>query len=290
MLKGAAVGLAVLLVMFGVAWGTALASPNNQAGPSLTVERSEDRMSATATWTPIPGAEHQFFISLGKLLLGEENVTRGLHLASYKEFTLAGNEDSLKISGLDPRREYIYVVGRAERDSDGEWVWSDWIIEGLSSPGSAAMDREALVALYNATDGANWRENDNWLSDAPIGDWHGVTTDSDGRVVEINLWLNKMDGELPSELGNLARLERLSVPLNYLDGELPSELGRLSSMRELILIGNTLTGEIPVQLGGLLNLERLHLSVGNQFTGCIPSALQNAAVNDLSELGLRFCS
>ncbi len=263
-----------------------------QAGQSLIVERSEDRLSATATWTPSQGAEHQFFIYFGKLLLGEEDVYGlGLQFDTYDEFELTGEEDSLDMSGLDPRREYIYAVAKADRDSDGKWMWSDWSIVGniLPPPGSAAMDREALVALYNATDGANWRENANWSSDAPMGEWYGVETDSDGRVVEVSLWVNNLNGELPSELGNLARLERLNLPLNSLGGEIPSELGSLSSLEELILIGNPLTGEIPVELGGLLNLEKLYLSVGSQFTGCIPSALENVAVNDLAELGISFC-
>ena len=32
---------------------------------------------------------------------------------------------------------------------------------------SAATDREALVALHNATDGPNWDYDNDWLSDAP---------------------------------------------------------------------------------------------------------------------------
>ena len=38
-----------------------------------------------------------------------------------------------------------------------------------------AGDRQALVAFYNATDGANWRNNENWLSDEPLDAWYGVT-------------------------------------------------------------------------------------------------------------------
>ena len=34
---------------------------------------------------------------------------------------------------------------------------------------SPETDREALVALYNATGGPNWTRNNNWLSDVP--DW-----------------------------------------------------------------------------------------------------------------------
>ena len=52
----------------------------------------------------------------------------------------------------------------------------------------SATDRSALVALYNATDGANWVNNTNWLSSEPIGEWFGVTTNEDGRVTRLNLW------------------------------------------------------------------------------------------------------
>ena len=48
---------------------------------------------------------------------------------------------------------------------------------------SPETDREALAALYNATGGGNWARGTNWLSDAPIGEWEGVTTDGYDRVV-----------------------------------------------------------------------------------------------------------
>ena len=56
-----------------------------------------------------------------------------------------------------------------------------------AASGSAETDREALVALYNATNGENWTISDNWLSDAPLGEWHGVTTNDDGRVIQLRL-------------------------------------------------------------------------------------------------------
>ena len=44
-------------------------------------------------------------------------------------------------------------------------------------------DRAVLVTLYNATDGPNWVNSENWLTDAPLGDWYGVDTDDSERVV-----------------------------------------------------------------------------------------------------------
>ena len=66
---------------------------------------------------------------------------------------------------------------------------------------SLETDREALVALYNAADGPNWSNNTNWLSDEPIGEWHGVNTDRSGRVLWLFLDDNQLSGEIPAELG-----------------------------------------------------------------------------------------
>ena len=73
-------------------------------------------------------------------------------------------------------------------------------------PTSAETDREALVALYNATNGENWPLNEKWLSDAPIGEWQGVTTNDDGHVAGLKLFRNGLSGEIPAELGSLSNL------------------------------------------------------------------------------------
>ena len=77
---------------------------------------------------------------------------------------------------------------------------------------SPETDREALVALYNATGGPHWKTNNNWLSDVPISEWEGVTTDDNGRVIELDLGVNQLSGEISPELGNLANLTRLNLP------------------------------------------------------------------------------
>ena len=90
-------------------------------------------------------------------------------------------------------------------------------------------ERATLVALYHATDGPNWTDNTNWLSDAPLGDWHGVTTDADGQVTDLDLWDNGLRGEISPELGSLSELETLYLSDNELSGEIPPELGNLSN-------------------------------------------------------------
>ena len=85
----------------------------------------------------------------------------------------------------------------------------------------SAEDRAVLVELYNATDGANWADNTNWLSDEPMREWHGVTTDDEGRVAELSLSDNQLTGEIPTELGNLSNLQSLDLGGNQLTGEIP---------------------------------------------------------------------
>ena len=85
-------------------------------------------------------------------------------------------------------------------------------------------DREALIALYNATDGQNRTANHNWLTDAPIDDWYGVEVDPQGHVVELILSGNQLSGEIPPELGNLAKLTRLILSGNQLNGCVPASL------------------------------------------------------------------
>ena len=142
----------------------------------------------------------------------------------------------------------------------------------------ATADREALAALYDATDGAYWGKKDNWLTDKPGSNWHGVTTDQEGHVTVLNLRDNGLSGELPPELGNLSRLRELRLRDNQLSGEIPPGLGNLSNLKVLSLVRNRLSGAIPPSLGNIAGLEDLRIW-GNELNGEIPSTLAN-----LSEL------
>ena len=139
-------------------------------------------------------------------------------------------------------------------------------------------ERQVLEILYDELGGDGWRNNTNWMTDAPLDEWHGVGTDSDGRVDSLRLAENWLSGEIPTELGILSNLEYLSLYWNSLTGEIPSGLGDLSNLKYLSLGRNMLTGEIPPWLGDLSNLQYLGLTWSG-LTGEIPPEL-----GDLSNL------
>ena len=158
-----------------------------------------------------------------------------------------------------------------------------------TAQGSAAVtvvnpNRAALVALYHATNGPRWTNNRNWLTDAPLGQWHGVWADGEGRVTRLFLGSNNLTGPIPPELGNLASLEVLWLQRNGLTGPIPPELGNLANLRDLFLSGNGLSGAIPPELGKLDKLEDLWLG-GNELSGPIPPELGSLANLQILALG-----
>ncbi|WP_420635128.1 leucine-rich repeat domain-containing protein [Candidatus Palauibacter sp.] len=90
-----------------------------------------------------------------------------------------------------------------------------------------SQDRATLLDLYDAADGGNWTRKDSWTTDAPLGSWHGVEANADGRVLALRLSDNGLRGRLPENLGDLTFLTELRVDGNALSGPLPTSLSGL---------------------------------------------------------------
>ncbi|MEN1785023.1 MAG: hypothetical protein AAGF77_07780, partial [Bacteroidota bacterium] len=132
------------------------------------------------------------------------------------------------------------------------------------------IEKQALIALYNATDGPSWTNSWDIQNTEPC-DWYGVTVIA-GVVAWLNLENNGLVGTIPEEIGNLAGLEILRLSNCQLSGTIPSSIGNLSNLEYLGLSSNQLTGEIPTVLSNCSNLERISLS-NNELTGSIPASL-----------------
>ena len=154
----------------------------------------------------------------------------------------------------------------------------------IHDPGTEGVtDREVLEVLYHATRGARWSNRTQWLSEAPLSEWHGVTTNENGRVTSLSLSRNGLSGSIPPSLSQLARLQALNLRANQLSGPIPPELGGLTQLQALDLEANQLNGRIPPSLGDLTQLQALDLG-GNHLSGTIPPELTR--LTHLQELHL----
>lgn len=102
-----------------------------------------------------------------------------------------------------------------------------------------SADRRSLLSLFASTRGQEWTRRDGWDSDAPVGEWHGVSADGDGRVTALRLGGNGLRGALPRELGEMTRLVELRLDGNELVGPLPVSLSQLR-LRTLTYGGTSL--------------------------------------------------
>lgn len=135
--------------------------------------------------------------------------------------------------------------------------------------------RSALLAVYDAMGGPEWRRNDNWATDAPIDTWYGVARSYGSRYgIQLDLSENGLFGSIPPEIGQLKSLETLNLTRNDLTGPIPPEIGNLANLEALYLGGNDFSGVIPRQLGRLRNLQTLRIW-GNRLVGPIPPELGN---------------
>ncbi len=139
----------------------------------------------------------------------------------------------------------------------------------ISNELARRQDRAALKELYQNASRENWTNSDNWLffmrdpnvqffeqyGELPSSGWYGIETNSDNRVIRLNLSGNGLRGRLTNALEGLSALEQLDLSNNRLTSRIPPEIAKLSNLEELRLNDNRLSPlTIPPELGNLSNL------------------------------------
>jgi hypothetical protein len=89
----------------------------------------------------------------------------------------------------------------------------------------AVYQRYALMALFFATNGELWEETP-WTENGMVHtcDFAGVDCDENDQVVLLDLFLRKLRGRIPDDLGLLTQLTSISLNSNLLEGSIPSLL------------------------------------------------------------------
>ncbi|PON91649.1 Tyrosine-protein kinase [Trema orientale] len=152
--------------------------------------------------------------------------------------------------------------------------YAPFLVFLLLAPISCALDSDglSLLALKAAIDAdpggflGSWSE-----SDPNPCRWRGVSCTL-GRVTDIYLPNKGFSGYIPSELGLLDSLNRLSLAHNNFSGPISAHLFNATELIVLDLSHNSLSGPIPAQISALRSLRHLDLS-SNLLNGSLPESL-----------------
>lgn len=155
----------------------------------------------------------------------------------------------------------------------------------------------ALRALYLNTDGDNWNTSINWPdastflanqtlpANEDMSTWQGVSIGPDSSIIQLQLGLNNLAGELPDEIGDLCGLIHLLLGSNIITGGIPASISNLANLQVLDLSDNQLSSPLPVGLSNLTNLQEINIRY-NSLTGSIPDDIGN--INSLFNLSLQY--
>jgi len=108
------------------------------------------------------------------------------------------------------------------------FVWNAGAVQAAQTSGfdcslqsAIPVDQcEALVAIYQSTNGEGWDNQTGWLVDENVCNWYGVSC-YNGTVVSLDLFGNNLSGPLPLEIGGFPDLRTLTLNDNSLTGPIP---------------------------------------------------------------------
>jgi len=140
----------------------------------------------------------------------------------------------------------------------------------------------ALRTLHRDTDGGNWTDRTNWLSDTTVDNWYGITV-AGGYVTQIDLSGEgaTLDGSFDAVAWNeLTSLTHLYLHNTSVSGDIAG-LSGLTSLTTLYLYNTSVSGNVA-NLSGLTSLTTLYLGNTNISGGDISAnvAMQNCWVLD----------
>ena len=253
----------------------------------------------------------------------EPNGAVTVSLRASNDYTRgSASRASVTVSDDDGPQESVSVGGPAGGGGGGGSGGGD-------DDSDTSPDREALLAIYEASGGDNWDMNRNWGSNEPVSRWYGVRTDDNNRVVALYLNDNALTGEIPvsgllslTELAELAlwgnpeltapqgfeeqveravlrTLEDDNGPIGWFpeDGTYTPDYSTWDGVTvdtngrvsELTLSGLALRGEITEAISELLRLETLDLSDNSGLYGELPPGLMDTQLMELDISGTGIC-
>ncbi|CAB9522273.1 Leucine Rich Repeat [Seminavis robusta] len=199
------------------------------------------------------------------------NLLDSLH---FPDYTL----EALENPTSPQSKAYEWLINNINNKSSTQNILPKWRLK----------QRFALATFYYSTRGDFWVKHGGWLNwETNECDWEQVILNKNvspdlccnemGEIKALVFHIaNNMDGTIPPEISFLGKSLQL-LKLNQqqqLMGSIPTELGELTQLSKLTLTTTGISGTIPIELGLLTNLGQLKLKLKlNNLLGSIPSEL-----------------
>jgi len=187
--------------------------------------------------------------------------------SAYPTYLPSGIPSKVMILSFSTAMEIFVPISGEEslkNETSPQYLAMDWIVNH-DEANMALKDEDKIVqryilaVLYYSTQGKNWNNQCNFLSEKDVCDWNeftnsaiddsiqfsGITRCDEAKNVEnINLVNENLTGTIPSELGMLTKLTDLRLHSNNLFGTVPVILSNISSLGKVELMRNDLTGDM----------------------------------------------
>ncbi|GHT78116.1 hypothetical protein AGMMS50262_20360 [Bacteroidia bacterium] len=188
--------------------------------------------------------EVQLFINLDttEIEFAPDGGNRTVQVSGNGEWSISGDGDWLEVSPKTGKGNVAVTITVSENDSYDDRETTLLFKCGQETAKlklfqwrkEEAQIREMLVKLYHDTDGDNWRNKDNWLSDKPINEWYGIYY-SPGKLT-ISLLYNQLKGTI--DMSSCTILWYLYCQVNQLTS---LDVSGCTSLTELFCFDNQLT-------------------------------------------------
>ena len=162
---------------------------------------------------------------------GSSNLPQKLEYLQLNDNNISGNVPDL--SGLTKLKAL------------GLWGNPGLALTGITLPSEitrSVIDWAALWTLHYKNNGYGWNSRSKWVGSSPMGEWHGVTTDSNGQVTVLNLRNNNLRAGISSSIAALEKLTTLDLSCNSnLSGELPLGLKDITTLTTVNICSTGMT-------------------------------------------------
>lgn len=154
------------------------------------------------------------------------------------------------------------------------------VVKFAQAESTLAQDLKTyLIKFYHSTNGENWKNNTNWLSDKPLSEWYGVSVrgkDPKNGLFSLKLPNNNLKGRIPEGFSIFEDAVFIYLQDNALEGPIPQEINKMERSLFLNLSHNNLTGSIPIGLDELPGAQWYDFR-WNRLTGILPDCFKTNA-------------